>query len=161
MDDTCCLLRVYFVMPYLMEIILCMYPSNERPRYILTSSLISWVHTQNDHCLFARKRHSRPPLQNDPGFVRPIQPRRTYTEAPKSKACLDQWRRADKSSWIEICNYSTHVYTCVCIRCMHVLRELAMLPKSLRVLRLTICNTHICVDVFTRKKYAEIGFFRR
>ena len=29
-------------------IILCMNPANERWRYIVTASLISWVHTQND-----------------------------------------------------------------------------------------------------------------
>ena len=29
-------------------IILCMRPANERRRYNVTSSLISWVHTQND-----------------------------------------------------------------------------------------------------------------
>ena len=29
-------------------IIVCMYPANERWRYIVTASLISWVHTQND-----------------------------------------------------------------------------------------------------------------
>ena len=30
-------------------IILCMCPANERQRYIVTSSLIGWAHTQNDH----------------------------------------------------------------------------------------------------------------
>ena len=29
-------------------IILCMQPANERRRYNVTSSLIGWVHTQND-----------------------------------------------------------------------------------------------------------------
>ena len=29
---------------------LCMRPANERRRYIVTSSLIGWVHTQNDPC---------------------------------------------------------------------------------------------------------------
>ena len=29
-------------------IILCMCPANERRRYIITSSLIGWAHTQND-----------------------------------------------------------------------------------------------------------------
>ena len=32
-------------------IILYMRPANERRRYILTSSLIGWAHTQNDPCL--------------------------------------------------------------------------------------------------------------
>ena len=31
-------------------IIFCMRPANERRRYIVTSSLIGWAHTQNDHC---------------------------------------------------------------------------------------------------------------
>ena len=31
-------------------IILCMYPGNERRCYIVTPSLIGWVHTQNDPC---------------------------------------------------------------------------------------------------------------
>ena len=31
-------------------IILCVHPANERWRYIVTSSLIGWVHTQNDPC---------------------------------------------------------------------------------------------------------------
>ena len=31
-------------------IILCMRPANERRRYIVTSSLIGWAHTQNDPC---------------------------------------------------------------------------------------------------------------
>ena len=31
-------------------IILCMHPANERRRYDVTSSLIGWVHTQNDPC---------------------------------------------------------------------------------------------------------------
>ena len=34
-------------------IILCLHPANERRRYIVTSSLIGWVHTQNDPCLKA------------------------------------------------------------------------------------------------------------
>ena len=29
-------------------IFLCMHPANERRSYIVASSLISWVHTQND-----------------------------------------------------------------------------------------------------------------
>ena len=42
------------------------------------------------------RRHCRPPQLNNPGLdPGPIQPRRAYTEAPKSKARLDQWRRAD------------------------------------------------------------------
>ena len=32
-------------------ILLCMHPVNERRRYIVTSSLIGWVHTQNDICI--------------------------------------------------------------------------------------------------------------
>ena len=32
-------------------IILCMRPANERRRYIVTSSLIGWAHTQNDPSL--------------------------------------------------------------------------------------------------------------
>ena len=32
------------------EIIWCMRPANERRRYIVTSSIIGWVHTQNDPC---------------------------------------------------------------------------------------------------------------
>ena len=32
------------------RIILCLHPANERRRYIVTSSLIGWVHTQNDPC---------------------------------------------------------------------------------------------------------------
>ena len=32
------------------RIILCMRPANERRRYIVTSSLIGWVHTQIDPC---------------------------------------------------------------------------------------------------------------
>ena len=32
-------------------IILCMHPANERWRYIVTSSLIGWVHSQNDPCI--------------------------------------------------------------------------------------------------------------
>ena len=31
-------------------IISCMRPTNERRRYIVTSSLIGWAHTQNDPC---------------------------------------------------------------------------------------------------------------
>ena len=31
-------------------IILCMHPANERLRYIVASSLIGWVHTQNEPC---------------------------------------------------------------------------------------------------------------
>ena len=30
------------------DIILCIRPTNKRRRYIVTSSLIGWVHTQND-----------------------------------------------------------------------------------------------------------------
>ena len=30
-------------------VILCMRPANERRRYIVTSPLIGWAHTQNDH----------------------------------------------------------------------------------------------------------------
>ena len=33
-------------------IILCMRPANGRQRYIVTSSVIGWAHTQNDPCLF-------------------------------------------------------------------------------------------------------------
>ena len=33
-------------------IILCMRPANERRRYIVTSSLIGWAHTQNDPCIW-------------------------------------------------------------------------------------------------------------
>ena len=32
------------------EIILCMHPANERRRYIVTSSLIGWAHTQHYPC---------------------------------------------------------------------------------------------------------------
>ena len=32
-------------------IILYMRPANERRRYIVTSSLIGWMHTQNDPCM--------------------------------------------------------------------------------------------------------------
>ena len=32
---------------YILRIILCMHPANERRCYIVTSSLIGWVHTQN------------------------------------------------------------------------------------------------------------------
>ena len=32
------------------RVIMCMRPANERRRYIVTSSLIGWVHTQNDPC---------------------------------------------------------------------------------------------------------------
>ena len=35
----------------LIGFILCMRPANERRRYIVTSSLIGWAHTQNDPCL--------------------------------------------------------------------------------------------------------------
>ena len=31
-------------------IVLCMHPTNERQRYIVTLSLIGWVHSQNDPC---------------------------------------------------------------------------------------------------------------
>ena len=31
-------------------VILYMHPANERRRYNVTSSLIGWMHTQNDHC---------------------------------------------------------------------------------------------------------------
>ena len=31
-------------------IILCMRPANEKRRYVVTSSLIDWAHTQNDPC---------------------------------------------------------------------------------------------------------------
>ena len=34
-------------------IILWMRPANERRRYIVTSSLISWAHTQNGPCIIA------------------------------------------------------------------------------------------------------------
>ena len=30
---------------------LCVHPANERWRYIVTSSLIGWAHTQNDFCI--------------------------------------------------------------------------------------------------------------
>ena len=33
-------------------IILYMHPTNERRRYIVTSSLIGWVHTQNNPCIW-------------------------------------------------------------------------------------------------------------
>ena len=36
-----------------MWILLCMRPSNEKRRYIDTSSLIAWPHTQNDSCIWA------------------------------------------------------------------------------------------------------------
>ena len=50
-------------------IILCTRPANERRRYIVTSSLIDWVHTQNDpwthkicvsvrRCVDAHRRHT-------------------------------------------------------------------------------------------------------
>ena len=35
---------------YCQGVILCMCPTNERRRYIVTSSLIGWAHTQNDPC---------------------------------------------------------------------------------------------------------------
>ena len=35
---------------YTTEIILCMRPANERRRYIVMSSAIGWMHTQNDAC---------------------------------------------------------------------------------------------------------------
>ena len=38
------------------EIILCMLPADERRRYIVTSSLIGWAHTQNDACVNIQKR---------------------------------------------------------------------------------------------------------
>ena len=38
-------------------IILWMHPANERWRYIVTSSLIGWVHTQNDPCIPYIKVH--------------------------------------------------------------------------------------------------------
>ena len=43
------------------------------------------------------RRHSRLALRNDPAGFDPsaMQPRRAYTEAPESKACLDQWRPTD------------------------------------------------------------------
>ena len=46
------------------------------------------------------RRHSRLALQagpaERPGFdPSAMQPRRAYTEAPESKACLDQWRPTD------------------------------------------------------------------
>ena len=34
-------------------IILCMHPVNEIWRYSVTPSLIRWVHTQNDPCIYA------------------------------------------------------------------------------------------------------------
>ena len=45
--------NMMFLMPHLISpgIILCMHPANERRRYIVTSSLIGWVHTQNDPCI--------------------------------------------------------------------------------------------------------------
>ena len=43
-------------------IILCMRPTNERRRYIVTSSLIGWAHTQNDPCPFPVGCHSRSEL---------------------------------------------------------------------------------------------------
>ena len=39
-------------------IILCMRPANERRHYIVTSSLIGWVHTQNDPCFPEFSPHS-------------------------------------------------------------------------------------------------------
>ena len=41
--------------------ILCMHPSNERRRYIVTLSLIGWAHTQNDPCMYS---YFSPALQN-------------------------------------------------------------------------------------------------
>ena len=37
------------------RIILCMRPANERRRYSVTSSLIGWVHIQNDPCVLHNK----------------------------------------------------------------------------------------------------------
>ena len=34
-----------------------MYPANERQRYIVTSSLIGWVHTQNNPCVITALDH--------------------------------------------------------------------------------------------------------
>ena len=43
-----CYVISHWLATYTKWIILCMYPANERWRYIVTSSLIGWVHTQND-----------------------------------------------------------------------------------------------------------------
>ena len=42
-------------------IILWMRPANEGRRYIVTSSLIAWVHTQNDHCFMTSRVYSISP----------------------------------------------------------------------------------------------------
>ena len=34
------------------RVILCMHPANKRRRYIVTSPLIGWAHTQNDPCCY-------------------------------------------------------------------------------------------------------------
>ena len=44
--------KLYWVQHYIF--ILCMHPVNERRRYIVTSSLIGWEHTQNDPCIFVQ-----------------------------------------------------------------------------------------------------------
>ena len=38
-------------------IILCLHPANERRRYIVTSSLFGWAHTQNDESDVLYKGH--------------------------------------------------------------------------------------------------------
>ena len=44
----CATITVYSMNILMAGIILCMCPANERRRYIVTSSLIGWAHTQND-----------------------------------------------------------------------------------------------------------------
>ena len=46
--DMVCAALLYFVLVRYQGIILCLAPANERRCYIVTSSLIDWVHTQND-----------------------------------------------------------------------------------------------------------------
>ena len=71
-------------------IILCMRPANERRRYIVTSSLIGWAHTQNDPC------DIKNPYTGKTVFL--------YWDCSlEIKACLDSWcnlcRHRMLSSW--------------------------------------------------------------
>ena len=59
-------------------IILCMCPANERRRYIVTSSLIGWAHTQNDPCNGPHFNPLPATVTVDPGSMIPLLGRTQY-----------------------------------------------------------------------------------
>ena len=50
-------------------IILCMHPPNERRRYIVTSFVIGWAHTQNDSWECVKAPHYRPLYEGNPSVT--------------------------------------------------------------------------------------------